>query len=561
MLDGVPTLAPQGSVGGQFYDYTSLEEAQVQTVANDAEMPTNGIMLNAIIKSGGNQFHGTTWLSQTWPSLQSNNIDDRLRAIGINSGVGVVTRWDRSADIGGRIIPDKLWFYANARTAKSVDESINAIKPDGSQGDTTNGQQFATGKISYQATQSHRFNGFYQWNWKDLYSDGNEFLPYESTFVQDQIGGTSKVEWTGLFGDSVVASLHYGYWYFDAVIDGRGSGKVGTYDISTLKYTGDHIQSYRVPVDYWNWRHHTRGHISVFKKDLAWGDHDFKAGYDFTPGTLSVRTGVRASGDYSLQFANGAPFRLITYNAPTTPLNVIQYTGAYVRDSWSVSPRLTLNMGIRFDRQTAFAPEQSRVEGTFAAARSFSRIELPAWNNLAPRLHAAFDVSGDARTVIKGGWGRFNQQRTAGEVQVFNSNNEQATTWEWRDLNGNRDYDPGEVNLDPNDGRDFVSATGGITRVINPDEEQPQLDEWSVTIERELFPNFGVRASGLYVRGSNNRQLLNTLRPPEVYTIPVPNRDPGPDGARGRATIPATSSRTSTIRSRCADRTSSATWS
>src|SRR4029450_9711699 len=100
-------------------------------------------------------------------------------------------------------------------------------------------------------------------------------------------------------------------------------------------------------------------------------------------------------------------------------------------------------------------------------------------------------------TVIKGGWGRFVQFRDIDpEVTATNRNNRTQTTWNWLDRNGNRNYDPGEVNLDPN-GPDFQGISGVTDAVPNPNEKQPKTDEWSLTFERELGSNWSARATGV----------------------------------------------------------------
>jgi hypothetical protein len=110
--------------------------------------------------------------------------------------------------------------------------------------------------------------------------------------------------------------------------------------------------------------------------------------------------------------------------------------------------------------------------------------------------------------------------------------------YNWRDLNGNNDYDPGEVNLDPN-GPDFVETLGNELddpaprAVPNADEKQPKSDEFSLSVERELISNFAVKVVGIHSRYNNIRRTQNNLRPYSAYNIPVTNRDPGPDGRVG----------------------------
>src|SRR5204862_2544255 len=116
---------------------------------------------------------------------------------------------------------------------------------------------------------------------------------------------------------------------------------------------------------------------------------------------------------------------------------------------------------VRFDRYNMFIPSQSRATGTFAPATTFPKIQFAIWNHVVPRLHLAYDLRGDAKTVIKGGWGRFDEIRqTYSEPNPFNPNAVTSSTYRWHDLNGDKQYQPGEVNLDVN-GPDFLSTSGG----------------------------------------------------------------------------------------------------
>jgi len=213
----------------------------------------------------------------------------------------------------------------------------------------------------------------------------------------------------------------------------------------------------------------------------------------------------------------------------------------YGQDAWTIARRLTLNLGLRFAHDNAYAPEQCRDAADFAEAGCFPKVQLKVFNTFAPRVHAAFDVSGNGKTVIKGGWGRFDHLREIDtELTATNRNVGTTTLWNWHDLNRNRTYDPGEVNLDPN-GLDFQSLTGFTAAVPNPDQKQPKEDEFSLTFERELMANFGVRVTGIYARNFNIYRLLETQRPYGAYSIPITNPDPGPDGKTGTADDPGTS--------------------
>ncbi len=119
------------------------------------------------------------------------------------------------------------------------------------------------------------------------------------------------------------------------------------------------------------------------------------------------------------------------------------------------------------------------------------------------------------------------------------------TPWpsiDWRDLNGNNDYDHGEVNLDPN-GPDFVETARQPSSTTTVTEGRGEPEREAAQARRVLalaragadreFCRPGHR--GLHSRTTNINRIQNNLRPYEAYNIPVTNRDPGPDGEVGTA--------------------------
>jgi len=139
-------------------------------------------------------------------------------------------------------------------------------------------------------------------------------------------------------------------------------------------------------------------------------------------------------------------------------------------------------------------------------AQCFDKVELRVFNSVAPRLHAAYDLAGDGKTLLKGGWGRYDHMRQIEpDAWRLAQNNQAYGIFLWRDQNGDNDYTNGEVNRDPN-GPDFVETAGTEFEetvpkgVVNPNEKQFKQDEFSVSLERELIPNFAIRATGVYTR-------------------------------------------------------------
>jgi TonB dependent receptor-like, beta-barrel len=285
---------------------------------------------------------------------------------------------------------------------------------------------------------------------------------------------------------------------------------------------------------------------------MFYGNHDLKAGFMYTQAGVSRywesrsrgtgKTDNLTSGNYELVFRGGVPFQIGARNQPVRPYNEDHHTSFFVKDSWTIARRLTANLGLRFDRDNGVVPAQCREAGDwpFFPEECFAQVQLAIWNAFAPRLHLSYDVTGDGKTVLKGGWARFNHMRDVQpEIDQHNRNVYTTMTFLWRDLNRNNTWDPGETNLDPN-GSDFVSIAGYTAEIPNLDLKQPKADEFSLSIEREVMANMGLRITGIYSRDFNTNRLAGVQQTYESYNIPITNPDPGPDGNVGTADDPGT---------------------
>ena len=145
------------------------------------------------------------------------------------------------------------------------------------------------------------------------------------------------------------------------------------------------------------------------------GKHDVKVGYEFRRTTIThvIDHNFRGTLDFPdlPAFLQGLPDDGAQVAGDSRRHTFQNSHGFYVQDSFRWTPRLTLNYGVRWD-YFGVTGEKNGLLWAFDPANGGDNIptkQLYAkdYNNFAPRLAFAYDVTGRARTVVRGGWGLF----------------------------------------------------------------------------------------------------------------------------------------------------------
>lgn len=552
MVDGFKIIANSQP------DFANTVETDVKTYGNSAEVKEAGALINMVTKSGGNDFHGR--FSEAYMRQPGGNLTPALTARGLSVGTSLRYYNDTSADLGGRIVRDKLWFFGSFRDRRNQTTRPGLVLNPGPDGVYLTGDEPAafpksklnnpTIKGSYQVTPKYQFVADYAREVTNSDADYQKTIfaaqpTSNPDFTHIAWEATERFRWVPTRWKSEFKGTPTNHLFFDAqfgrstyLLDYTEQPACGTtppsYDRNTLMLTGCGVQQQS---DFTMWV--GDGSLTYAPSTFLGGSHEFKLGYQLSMRDVTGNAAVRPSGNYALMFdvVNGVPHQPVqfeTSNAPVEPDNWDNVYSAYLADQWRLGQRLTFNLGARYDYQHSYVPEQTRAAGPFAAAATFPKVEVGRWGHLAPRAAVAWDVTGRGKTVLKASYGWFNSEAIISAD--YNQYTIFTTDYRWHDLNGNKQYDPGEVNFDTSaSGPDFISTTSAANARINPNLKLSHVQEISASLEHELAPNLAVRGLFVQKRSGDNYSTVNVLRPYSAFNIPITRRDPGPDGTLNTA--------------------------
>ena len=358
--------------------------------------------------------------------------------------------------------------------------------------------------------------------------------------------------WTHLFGPSVVNELRLGYAKTNPE---TLQSDFGTEAATSLGIQGINVNEFASGLPNLNIQDVTGisggpAFLPVnpkqihyqFEDTVSWvtGRHSLKTGYRFILRKPSpfTNTNTRSSIAINRNLTNnpqtnsqgsGLATLLLGYTTGGQRgflLDVYDYTNSehslFVQDDWKLSPRITVNLGLRYEVYVPDTERENRLPNydpdtfqlVYAGENATERANKETrWGNLAPRIGLAWDMTGDAKNVLRAGYGRsyFPVPHAAGNLLEQNVPNSTSQNYsvETNPLVFSPDRVPPLSNPFPAivptkpQGTAELNAANPLVFGHAFSNETPNMDSWQVSYQRQITNTLMAEVAYAGSRGRN----------------------------------------------------------
>jgi hypothetical protein len=597
---------------------SAIREFQVNTSSYSAEYGRSaGGVVNAITKSGTNEFHGDLFYYQRNNKWGARNplATRQVNVAGVFTSVGykpVDVRHQFGGTIGGPIAKDKAFFFfsydeqrrnfpglsifgqngflnltaanrtslqARGLTDAQIDSTINFLSSISGPVARTGNQRLLLPKFDWNLNDKNTFTASYnrlRWkspagiqtqatNTRAIDNFGDDFVKIDSL----------NMRLASTISPTLLNELRYQYGKDNEIqfsqppVAGEPTTGLGGRSPQTI-LVGTTTFSFGMPefLERAAFPDERRNQIAD-TVTITGGSHTVKFGGDlnlvtdvinnlrFSGGEFNYTGATTGIADFIVDyvnFTNSGALRALSASTPTTnPLGRCVsstrragkcYAGSYnqgfgvlgltmktqdlnyfIQDDWRVSPRLTLNLGLRYEYQRNPQP----VAVNSLLPQTANRVDDR--NNIGPRVGFAYDLNGDGKTSIRGGWGLYYGRVINSTVYNALVNTGVDTTL------GQRQFSTSATNLPSActaaspavnaDNCTFLPIYPNILPSSNPPVgavqyfakgfQLPQIHQWDFIFEREIAHNTVVSASYLGSIGKSLPNFVDTNLPAPTY--------------------------------------------
>lgn len=413
-INGMNVTNFRNFTGGSEIPFEFYEQVEVKTGGYQAEFGRSmGGFINSVSKSGSNdfKFEVTGYWTPEGGRETRQDVENTWNSLDYDKDTQLILQ------ASGALWKDKIFFYGLYNDRDRYEEDYTSSRYT----ETYDDDPFYAAKIDIVPWDGHRLEYTYFTDERTIRQrdfafnengldreevDGSEIGAFNGEGFTQAGGENHIVKYSWLINDSMSISAMYGENTFERTsqstadaqpimferINQPSSAAIGSWVNSFTGSGYDEREAIRVDADFY------------FE---ALGDHHIRVGFDqeeLFSSDLSTLSGgtywryniCRDAAGCFLTSANPVAFgeewvrNLYIDNGGEFDT---EQSAWYIQDSWQISDRLTVNIGLRSEK--------------FTNKNSLGEIFIETDDEIAPRLGATFDLRGDGRTLLSAFWGRY----------------------------------------------------------------------------------------------------------------------------------------------------------
>jgi hypothetical protein len=541
-LEGMPASAYIDSaahsmgMGGD-----TVQDVEIKLGGADASTPlSTGVVMNIVTPRGQNEYKGSVSYAFQPMEWNSDNTKSGAAPGGLPTSQSV-NQWDLS--LGGRIIRDRVWFFATYRYAdlqNGISRTpqdlayLTAFKPTFEPFDNSSKSKQPYVKVTGQLSASHELSGFFQDDRNRFTSSrerNTDLVDYRSAGGSMYLGKLSSVWGQKLTTTFSVSYNNKGGEDEDTYNNASGFGpRVAVHQNAVTSQGRPTGSGELVTMNNVESRSLAPSSMMILRGDLTYyhaggiGSHELKTGIWAAPRLWRDVTSRRSNDGFLLEEVRQLDPAMLNENTVAfhrryeEPIEFHETAardrdvGIYIQDSWKPHPRLTVNGGVRADFVRRF-------DDIYAVERMNSI-------NIGPRFGVAFMVTEDARNVLRGSAGRVHEQVNGRDPITTFSTTSNRFRRDLYDAQGDGVFEQEII-------------TPGATNALNelafdPELHQPFVDEFVIGFAKQFKGQISldVSASRRYFTDAYAEVDINGIYPDGPYQPFIgfgrvdPNRGP-----------------------------------
>jgi hypothetical protein len=535
----------------------AVQEFQISTQRFSAvNGRSSGAAINVITKSGSNSYHGSAF---AFFREQAFNADQKVaNGDGTSSPANPPYRrqWF-GGSVGGPIKKDKLFaFFAMERQREHTSIAESPLALTQLQLVTSLGAQPASTVPT--PFFENRLNGRLDWTINSKHSAYFSVSTQANNSLNDQSNGLfdlsegnftknhlqiANLTVNSSLSPTLINQFTFGFQYWNNLIDSATRAPLFTFPTGIQFGTNTNVPQNSIQRKY------------QFKDDVAKtvGKHTFKTGFDYiwTPfmggffefnPTLELDYRMLPSQILALPQGFQTPGLLVGGNSsgngmsiavgdPTFIIKDAKQLGLYFQDDWKMTRRLTVNLGLRWDKDFDFVGgsdiatsrtfQELQAAAAFSplAARLVAKKATDYSKGFSPRIGFAYDLTGHGNQVVRAGFGMY-YDNTFQNIPLFMEQQANATIFQTAfSLNGATDVVPGTGitlanwhigNPLPTIPAPSATLNGGATgRIMDPNYRTPVTEEWNGGYTWAITSKTVVEAEYVHVLSLHENKTIN----------------------------------------------------